>query len=111
MAKVLLNAKEADVDDPELPRPRKRPIRYEDGILQKRTFQQLLKMFIGQYILKLWIFQEELALVSDFYGDDFSKGQLRMQLGVLSSNIPSDTNPHDLCSVLQFIRGLLTDSQ
>ena len=55
-------------------------------------------------------FEEELAFICDFYGEDFSKGQLRMQLGVLSSNIPDLTNQHNLCSVLQFLRELI-DSQ
>ena len=129
-------------NDPELPRPRKRPRRYAndtseedlpttvEDIYRPIYFEALnpvinvIKSRFDQPGYRIYSkledvlvkaankddFEEELAFICDFYGKDFRKGQLRMQLGVLSSNIPDLTNQHNLCSVLQFLRELM-DSQ
>ena len=123
--RVLLLAKESGVNDPELPRPRKRPRRYAndtseedlpttvEDIYRPIYFEALnlvikgIKSRFDQPGYRIYSkledvlvkaankddFEEELAFICDFYGEDVSKGQLRMQLGVLSSNIPDLTNP------------------
>ena len=54
--------------------------------------------------------KEEMKLVIEFYKDDFNEGQLKMQLGILSSNIP-DSSLHNLPSVLQYLRSLTSSQQ
>ena len=50
-------------------------------------------------------FEEELKFLIDFYKDDFHEGQLRVQLDILGSNIPAEVKPHDLSSILEYVRG------
>ena len=51
-----------------------------------------------------------MKFVIDFYKDDFNEGQLKMQLGISSSNIP-DSSLHNLSSVLQHLRSLVSSQQ
>ena len=51
--KVTEMASNSEVDDPVLPRQRKRSRRYDDGTSEEE-FPELLKIFIDQSILKLW---------------------------------------------------------
>ena len=51
-----------------------------------------------------------MKFVIDFYKDDFSEGQLKMQLEILSSNIPHSSS-HNLSSVLQYLRSLNSSQQ
>ncbi len=51
-------------------------------------------------------YEDEIVFICDFYGEDFNKGQLRMQLGILSSSIPQTSQCYNLCSVLQYLRDL-----
>ena len=51
-------------------------------------------------------FEEELKFLIDFYKDDFNEGQLKVQLDILGSNIPAEAKPHDLSSILDYVRGL-----
>lgn len=55
-------------------------------------------------------FDAELEFVTDFYKEDFDSGLLSMQLGVMSCNLPSDSSPHDLPSILEYLREI-SDSQ
>ena len=43
---------------------------------------------------------EDLKFVSDFYGEDFSKQQLKLQLDILAANIPVITEGYDLAFLL-----------
>lgn len=49
-------------------------------------------------------FDAELEFVTNFYKEDFDSGLLSMQLGVMSCNLPSDSSPHDLPSILEYLR-------
>ena len=49
--------------------------------------------------------KEEIKFVTEFYKDDFNEGQLKMQLEILSSNIPN-SSLHNLSSVLQYLKSL-----
>ena len=51
-------------------------------------------------------YDEELKFVTDFYKEDFDPGQLSMQLNVMSCSIPFDSSPHNLASILQFLRSI-----
>ena len=50
-------------------------------------------------------YDEELQYIVDFYKGDFNYDQLSMQLGVLSSNISSDS-AQDLKSILKYLQKL-----
>ncbi len=140
--RVLLLVKENGVNDPELPRLRKRPRKYSNmtseeeipvavediyrpiyyealdlvinGIKSRfdqpgyRIYSKLEDLVVKAANKENW--EEEITFICDFYGEDFSKGQLRMQLGLLSSSIPDNSQSHNLCSVLQYLREL-NDSQ
>ena len=47
-------------------------------------------------------YDEELQCIVDFYKGDFNRDQLSMQLGILSSNISSDS-AQDLKSILKYL--------
>ena len=49
-------------------------------------------------------FDAELKFVIVFYKEDFDLGILSMQVGVMSCNLPSDFSPHNLASVLEYLR-------
>ena len=51
-------------------------------------------------------FEEEFKLINNFYKDDFNEDQLKLQLSVMSTNLPADPTPQTLISVLQFLRQL-----
>ena len=55
-------------------------------------------------------FEEEFKFITNFYMDDFNENQLRLQLSVMSTNLPADPTPQTLISVLQFLRQL-SDAQ
>ena len=55
-------------------------------------------------------FDAELKFVIEFYKEDFDLGLLSMQLGVMSCNLPSDSSPHNIASVLEYLREI-SDSQ
>ena len=55
-------------------------------------------------------FQEEIKFVTDFYKDDIDPELLNTQLSLLSCNLPPDSSPHHLASILQFLRKL-TEAQ
>ena len=54
--------------------------------------------------------KEEIKFVTEFYKDDFNEGQLKMQLEILSSNIPN-SSLHNLSSVLQYLKSLSSSQQ
>ena len=55
-------------------------------------------------------FDAELKFVIEFYKEDFDLGVLSMQLGVMSCNLPSESSPHNIASVLEYLREI-SDSQ
>ena len=50
-------------------------------------------------------YNEEFQFVIEFYKDDFDHNQLYMQLGILSSNIPCESD-QDLHSVIKYLQEL-----
>ena len=136
--KVTDLAGSLDVNNPTLPRQRKRPRGYETG-LSDSSFPQTVEELYGiayfealdlllsaiksridqpgyhvyskleELVLKAAnkeSFEEELKFLIDFYKDDLNEDQLRVQLDILGSNIPTEAKPHNLSSILEYVRGL-----
>ena len=51
-------------------------------------------------------FEEELKFLIDFYKDDLNEDQLKVQLDILGSNIPTEAKPYNVSSILEYVRGL-----
>ena len=134
---VSQKANDLDINEPVIPRQRKRPRRYDDGASEsdvlesvesfyRHTYYEALNFLVcgikerfDQPGYKLYSnleallvkaakkenYNEELQCVTDFYKDDFDHDQLNMQLGVLSSNIPSEL-AQDLNSVIHYLQKL-----
>ena len=45
-------------------------------------------------------YESELKFVVDFYKDDINEGELRTQLSLMSTCLPTDQTPHNLGSIL-----------
>ena len=55
-------------------------------------------------------YESELIFVVDFYKDDINEGELRTQLSLMSTCLPTDQTPHNLCSILKYLREI-SDAQ
>lgn len=51
-------------------------------------------------------YEEDLAFICHFYKEDLNQEQLKMQLGVMVSNLPEEPAAHNLRSVLQYLKEL-----
>ena len=51
-------------------------------------------------------YEEEFKFIAEFNMGDFDEGLLATQLGVLSSNLPSNSSLYDLVSVLDYLKSL-----
>ena len=60
-----------------------------------------LESFLVKAANKEADFEGELKFVTDFYKNDLNEEQLRLQLMVMSVNLPSDQPPHSISSVLK----------
>lgn len=117
-------ASKLDINEPVLPRQRKRPRRYYDGASEGEFFEALdlivcsieerfdqpgYKVYskLEDVLVKGVKNQnyEELKCVVDFYKDDLNFDQISMQLGVLSGNISSDS-AEDLKFILCYLQNL-----
>ena len=125
--KVTKLTAELDVDEPALPRQRKRPRKYEDGTGEAHFSENVKDFFRRIYFEALDLvisginsrfdqpgykiysklenlltnneeYEDEYQLIIDFYKDDFDSSLLRTQLDVMSCNIPCDSVPHNLRS-------------
>ena len=45
-------------------------------------------------------YEEELKFIVDFYKEEFSPDQLKLELNILSCNLPPISSPHNLASIL-----------
>ena len=129
-------ATDKGVNEPELPRHRKRPRRYEDGASTgdvpatvedffRPIFFEALDLLIGGIkerfdqpgyrlyskledllikAVKKENYDEEFEFVTNFYKDDIDPDQLKLQLDVMSSNIPPESE--NLNSIIRFLREL-----
>ena len=134
---IKQKASDLNINEPVLPRQRKRPRRYEDGMsngefpesvedLYRRMYFEALDLVVcgikGRFdqpgykvysnlegvlvkAVRKDNYNEELQYVIDFYKGDFNRDQLSMQLGILSSNISSDS-AQDLQSILKYLQKL-----
>ena len=109
-----------DVSDPVLPHHRKRPRRYSGdfptdicSLYQPIYFNALEMVICGIQICfdqtgyKLYVkmehlllkaankeeFEEEFKFITNFYKEDFNEDQLKLQLSVMSTNLPADPTP------------------
>lgn len=114
-------AEEKDVNEPAMPRRRKRPLRYEDGSagdfpcdiksVYRPMYFEALDLAFKQGLTSLDIgstqswknfseYEEEKIYILDFYKDDFNDVELSLQLTVMSTNLPVETSStfrrHDL---------------
>ena len=55
-------------------------------------------------------YEEEFKLIVDFYKENLNPEQLNLQLSIMSCNLPSNSIPHNLASILQYLR-VLSGSQ
>ena len=55
-------------------------------------------------------YESELKFVVDFYKDAFNEGELRTQLSLMSTSLPTDQATHNLCSILKYLREI-SDAQ
>jgi hypothetical protein len=138
--KVTKAACDLGVNDPVLPRQRKRPKRHDSGIGEARIpesdtvedyyrpiFYEALDLIVNgikerfdQQGYKVYVkleellikaankkeYEEEFKFIAEFYMGDFDEGLLATQLGVLSSNLPSNSSSYDLVSVLDYLKSL-----
>lgn len=74
---------------------------------RNRTYSKLEELIVKAANKDI---KEEMKLIIDFYRDNFSEGQLAMQLEVLSCNIP-DSSSHNFSSVLQYLRSQTSPQQ
>ena len=53
------------------------------------------------------VYDEELEFVCNFYGQDFNREQLKMQLAIMANSLPQDdSSGHDFHFILNYLRGL-----
>ena len=134
---IRQKASNLNINEPVLPRQRKRPRRYEDGPsegefpenvedLYRHTYFEALDLIVcsikerfdqpGYKVysnlecvlvkaIKKDNYDEELKYIVDFYKGDLNHDQLNMQLGILSSNISSDSTK-DLNSIIHYLQNL-----
>ena len=55
-------------------------------------------------------YESELKFVVDFYKDDINEGELRTQLSLMSMCLPTDQTPHNIGSILKYLREI-SDAQ
>ena len=133
--KVTKMASSIGVDDPVFPRQRKIPTEGETPTdvqaLYRPIFFEALDLVISgikarfdQPGYKTYIkleellvkaankeeYESELMFVVDFYKDDINEGELRTQLSLMSTCLPTDQTPHNLCSILKYLREI-SDAQ
>ena len=51
-------------------------------------------------------YEKELKFIVDFYKEDFNPEQLKLQLNILSCNLPPISSSHNLASILQHLKQL-----
>ena len=51
-------------------------------------------------------YREDLDFVTNFYKEDFCKEQLKMQLDIMATNLPPETNGYDLPSLLKHLKAM-----
>ena len=126
-AKVTEMASKLGVDEPELPRKRKTPQRFESGAGEGLNFFEALDLIVSsiesrfdqpgykvyrnlqQLLVKAAKKEDfhtgsELEIVTDFHGQDFVTRQLDCHLDILSTSIPG--SQHDVVSVLDYLKTL-----
>ena len=55
-------------------------------------------------------YEEDFDFVTRLYGEDFCKEQLKVQLDIMATNLPPETNGYDLTSLLKQLKGM-SDAQ
>ena len=131
---IKQKASDLNINEPMLPRQRKWPRRYVDGMSEGEFPESVEDLYTHMYFEALDLivcgikghfdqpgykvysnlegmlvkavrkdnYDKELQYIVDFYKSDFNYDQLSMQLGVLSSNISSDS-VQDLKSILKYL--------
>ena len=132
---IVKKSDELSVDDPELPRGKKTPRRHEIGqstgdfvedvetnyrVIYYAALDQVTNSIKSRFeqpghrvychleslLLKAVDKEEDMEFICNFYGNDFNRDMLEMQLGIMSSNIPEKSIKYSLNDLIQYMKGL-----